>query len=265
MLNRPDTRRSTTEALLLGKIFDDRANKMSPSHALKGGVRYRYYVSSVVVQGRQGAAGSVKRLSAAETEKLVVDAFRQHICTDRKTLKLTDKELVETGLRRVVIRSHETEVGLADDPESAVAADPGLRDDDGATIPEQAAATIRIALTPQPHRRRREIILPEQAKGPVQPIRGDERFRLLRAIAQGRNWLDDLIDGACPDITDLAKREGKTERTIRMMNSLAFLDPALVKAAAEGRLSRGYGVSRMTDLPMAWPHRWRALGLPQPA
>jgi hypothetical protein len=35
-------------------------------------------------------------------------------------------------------------------------------------------------------------------------------------------------DGACPDITDLAKREGKAERTIRMMISLAFLDPALV-------------------------------------
>jgi site-specific DNA recombinase len=50
--NRKDTRQSRTEALLLGKIFDDRNNKMSPSHALKKGVRYRYYVSSVVVQGR---------------------------------------------------------------------------------------------------------------------------------------------------------------------------------------------------------------------
>jgi hypothetical protein len=89
--------------------------------------------------------------------------------------------------------------------------------------------------------------------GPVQPIRSDERFRLLRAIAQGLNWLDELINGACPDITDLAKREGKTERTIRMMISLAFLDPALVKTAAEGRLPRGYGISRLTGL--RWPGR----------
>ena len=264
-LNRRDTRRSSTEALLLGKIFDDRGNKMSPSHALKGGVRYRYYVSSVVVQGRKDEAGSVKRVPAAEIEKLVVDALRRHICTDRKTPKLTDKELVETGLRRVVIRSHEIEVGLADDPESVVAADPGLHDDDSATIPEQAAATIRIAWTSQPHRRRREIILPELAKGLVQPIRGDERMRLLQAIAQGRKWLDDLVGGSCQNICDLAKREGKTERSIRMMISLAFLDPALVKAAVEGRLPRGYGVSRLTDLPMAWPDQWRALGLPQPA
>ena len=57
----------------------------------------------------------------------------------------------------------------------------------------------------------------------------------------------------------------KTERSIRMFLSLAFLDPTLVKFAAEGRLPRGYGLSRLTDLPMAWPAQWQALGLPQPA
>ncbi len=46
-LNRRDTRRSRSDALLFGKIFDDRGNKRSPSHALKKGVRYHYYVSSL--------------------------------------------------------------------------------------------------------------------------------------------------------------------------------------------------------------------------
>ena len=58
---------------------------------------------------------------------------------------------------------------------------------------------------------------------------------------------------------------GKTERWIRRTISLAFLCPALVKAAIDGRLPRGFGVKRLMDLPMAWPDQWSALGLRAPA
>ena len=34
-----------SESLLIGRIYDDRGNRMSPSHARKQGIRYRYYVS----------------------------------------------------------------------------------------------------------------------------------------------------------------------------------------------------------------------------
>lgn len=50
-----------------------------------------------------------------------------------------------------------------------------------------------------------------------------------------------------------------------MILALAFLAPDIVKAAAEGRLPRGYGLKRLVDLPMAWPNQWRALGLQAPA
>ncbi len=63
----------------------------------------------------------------------------------------------------------------------------------------------------------------------------------------------------------LAKREKRTERSIRMMLSLALLDPAIIKAATDGRLPRGYGVSRLVDLPMAFVDQWSALGLVHPA
>ena len=53
-------------------------------------------------------------------------------------------------------------------------------------------------------------------------------------------------------IESLAAREGKTERSIRMTLSLAFVAPPIVKAAIEGRLPRGFGVKRLIDLPMAW-------------
>jgi DNA invertase Pin-like site-specific DNA recombinase len=264
-LNRRDTRRSRSEALLLGKIFDDRGNRMSPSHTLKKGVRYRYYVSSPLVQGRKGEAGLVKRVPAVEVEKLVIGALRDHACAGRQATKLTDKERVETRLGRVVIHGHEIEVVLAESPDPAALSDPLHSDAGDSAVPEEITQSIRIAWTPQPHRRKREIILPDQVTGSVQPIRQDERLNLLRAIALGRIWLNDLVEGTCPGTLALAQREGRTERSIRMFLSLAFLDPMLVKAAAEGRLPRGYGLSRLTGLPMAWPEQWRALGLPQPA
>ena len=64
--------RMKSEALLIGRIFDDRGNRMSPSHARKGGVKYRYYLSSALLQGMAGGAGSIRRVPAAEIETLVV-------------------------------------------------------------------------------------------------------------------------------------------------------------------------------------------------
>jgi site-specific DNA recombinase len=63
----------------------------------------------------------------------------------------------------------------------------------------------------------------------------------------------------------LALREGKTDRSIRMTLSLAFLAPNIVKAAVGGRLPRGFGLKRLVDLPIAWPDQWLALGLEAPA
>jgi hypothetical protein len=35
----------SSSALLVGRIYDDKGNRMTPSHTVKNGVRYRYYVS----------------------------------------------------------------------------------------------------------------------------------------------------------------------------------------------------------------------------
>jgi site-specific DNA recombinase len=45
--------RMKSEALLTGRIFDDRGNRMSQSHARKGGVKYRYYLSSSAFRRRR--------------------------------------------------------------------------------------------------------------------------------------------------------------------------------------------------------------------
>jgi hypothetical protein len=46
-----------------------------------------------------------------------------------------------------------------------------------------------------------------------------------------------------------------------MYISLAFLAPDLVKAAVEGRLSRGIGVERLREAPAEWSRQFETLGL----
>src|ERR1700726_2145871 len=68
-------RRTASEALLMGKLYDDRGNRMSPSFSAKNGVHYRFYVSSALLRGRKAAAGSVGRVPAAEIESAVLAAL----------------------------------------------------------------------------------------------------------------------------------------------------------------------------------------------
>ena len=88
-------------------------------------------------------------------------------------------------------------------------------------------------------------------------MRANARAILIEALRDALRWLDELPSVPRLKIESLASREGKTERSIRMTLSLAFLSPAIVKAAVEGRLPRGFGVKRLVDLPMAWPDQWR--------
>ena len=93
-------RRAASGALLIGRIFDDRGNRMTPSTAKKGSIRYRYYVSSVLAQGRKSEAGAIARVSASEIEAVVVDALRAAYPDDAD---LDDRALIEARVERVVL------------------------------------------------------------------------------------------------------------------------------------------------------------------
>jgi hypothetical protein len=85
-LKRRTDSRQDSEALLAGKLFDDRGNRMSPSHAAKGGKRWRYYVSRALLQGRKLDPGSLARVPAAEIEKQVEDAIRGRLSANGQSI-----------------------------------------------------------------------------------------------------------------------------------------------------------------------------------
>jgi hypothetical protein len=56
-------------------LFDADGNRMTPTHAVKKGRRYRYYVSHpLIAQARAGSPGGL-RVPAPEIEQLVAQRF----------------------------------------------------------------------------------------------------------------------------------------------------------------------------------------------
>src|SRR6516162_2936879 len=87
---------------------------MSPTHANKGGARYRYYVSQAVLQNKPPPSGLVGRVPAAEIEALVVAALRSHLSASSAGEQLpdNDRDLVERHLERVTLTPNHLELRL---------------------------------------------------------------------------------------------------------------------------------------------------------
>jgi hypothetical protein len=229
----------------MGRIFDDRGNRMSPSQSRKGATRYRYYVSSALIQGQSQSAGSVARVPAAKVEAVVLDAVRRHIGPDAP---IDNTEVITTRVRRIEVRRAEIAISLMNEENAS-------EDEQGGSL------VLTVPWSKTPHRRHRDIIAPEgPSRTQVLPIRSDTRTKLVTAIARGRHWLSEIEIGAAT-IDGIALREACSKRHVNMTISLAFLAPSLVKAAVEGRLPQGIGVARLFDAPVGWARQHQRLGL----
>jgi DNA invertase Pin-like site-specific DNA recombinase len=254
-------RRQSSNALLIGKLFDDRGNPMTPTYAIKKGVRYRYYVSCVLNQGRKEEAGSFPRVAAEAVERIVLDAvgglspvtqfeLRPGPPSGELLRPARDFDAPEVAERiaanvdRITLRFLSIEIRLLEDSD----------------LPSKL---IAIPWSPQAFRRKREVIQSssESASG-ARPIRAEARRKLLSAIAKGRRWLNEMISGKIEGIETIANREGVSERSARMGVSLAFLAPDIVQAAVDGILPRGLGVSRLMDMPPSWADQRSIIGIP---
>ncbi len=76
--------------------------------------------------------------------------------------------------------------------------------------------------------------------------------KLVEGLRHAYGWLEELLADAGASTRSIAEREGRSERSVRMILSLAFVDPAIITAALERRLPRGFSMSRLTDLPPDW-------------
>jgi site-specific DNA recombinase len=63
-------------SLLAGLIVDADGTRLSPTHAVKKGKRYRYYVSTALITGRRSEHPKGWRIPAGDIEGLVLDRLR---------------------------------------------------------------------------------------------------------------------------------------------------------------------------------------------
>jgi site-specific DNA recombinase len=241
--------RTSSEAILARRLFDDHGQRMTPTHTRKGATKYRYYISSTLVQGQADQAGSISRIPASEIEALVTKSVRDQLDL---SADLDDKTVIQNHVARVDLRPDRLIIELA-----------AMK---GATAKRRPSSRrLEVPWCKTSSTCRREILLPEAPSShPARPIRSENRALLITSIAKGRRWLNDLMTEPAITVEAIAQREGCSVRKVNMTISLAFLAPDLVKAAIEGRLPYGMGVTRLCELPSEWSRQYRVLGLTPP-
>ncbi|HUQ36740.1 MAG TPA: recombinase family protein [Aestuariivirga sp.] len=246
-LNRKSTVTHKSGALLQGMLFDSKGNRMVPVHASKSGIRYRYYQSWVLNHGQKEKAGLVSRVPAHEIEREVVKALQTGSATANAG---ANRSSLSDVIERVDVLEGQLYITLkptTSSSEESQAAKPNTK--------------LMIPWSKQLRRRKRELIGPTQDGPARRPMRAEVRSRLLTGIAQGRIWFEQLITNKNFTINDIAKRHGRSSRSVRSTLTLALLAPDIVDAAVNGRLPRGITVTQMTDLVPDWTEQRRALSL----
>jgi hypothetical protein len=244
-------------ALLTGRLFDDRGNRMSPTHANKKGARYRYYVSQALLQNRKAEAGRIARVPAPDIESLISDGVRRHLAAMGKEAPtgLADHELVERHVARVLVKPQALEVCLIPARETLVQGkDPSLTD---AAPGDHPATTIALPWT-APSFAAVKGILHEPGEKPV--MKPESRDVLLTAIAKARGWIDDIRLGRIASFAEIAAREALGERHIRLLAPLAFLSPRIIMAIVDGTAPADLTVTGLAKaLPFSWAEQGRAI------
>jgi len=78
-VNRATRSDAKHRSLLVGLAFDENGERLTPSHAVKKGTRYRYYVSRSLIIGTAKDRSNGRRIPAANLETLVITRLRTFV------------------------------------------------------------------------------------------------------------------------------------------------------------------------------------------
>ena len=212
-------RRTESGALLTGFLYDDRGNRMSPTYAIKKGVRYPFYVSTALLKGRKSQAGSIARVSATEIETAAITVLRKHAKDTGEDSTQPPREMIEHFVYCIVVRAGKIAIELKN------------------ADSHQNSGGTQLAL---------EVLWQEKTKGglseviePAEPRVGDvalghSKPELVQALVRAHLWLKQLQDGTYGSIEELGRAAKIHPKNIRLGLRLAFLAPRTTKAIIEG-------------------------------
>jgi site-specific DNA recombinase len=263
---------ATEPSLLAGVLVDARGERLTASHAVKKGRRYRYYVSTEAGTDRpQGW-----RLAAQEVDDAVIKVLADALTRPAMLLERFDTAGVPGDqISKMLDRATRFVAALNRSPAERAKV---VRDLIEKVVIEENAIMIRV-------RRSRLLggaVMPLASENPsdspiefTAPVafrrRGVEMRlvlpglpqqnhnsrcdpTLIKAIARGRGWFEELATGRARSLRELAERDGITRRYVRRLVDLAFLSPDLVEAILQGRQPIELTATRLTglDLPLDW-------------
>lgn len=257
-------------SMLAGMIFDADGVRLSPCHANKNGRRYRYYVSRDIIQ--HGIKQRGWRIPAAELEgatkrsltSLLTDearlidelAFNGTVATKAG---IAAANALSCRIDRALLIELDTSISLH---ERGLALSIDRQKLRGALVPSQGTeidGRIDFEVPLEVCRRGVEMKLVIGAGSNdvalVDPT-------LVRTIARGRTWFEELLSGAAPSISEIARREGVTMRYVALHIDLAFLSPTITEAILQGRqpVDMTSQSLKQLDLPVDWTKQAALLG-----
>src|SRR6202045_2185232 len=269
-------------SLLAGLLVDARGERLTPSHAIKKGRRYRYYVSAALITDA-GTDREGWRLAAREIEEAVIRILADALTSPaslverfgaagmpsdqvRKLLSRAARVAAalggSSGERAKTVRELVEKI-IVDEKTIIIKLRRGLLL--GGHVPSSASwaasdssGELTAAVAFKRCGAETKLVLPGLAQ---QNHSSGCDPALIKAIARGRAWFEELVSGGARSLQELAKRDGISRRYIRRLIGLAFLSPELIEAILQGRQPVALTATRLTelDLPLDWTEQHKLL------
>jgi site-specific DNA recombinase len=264
-------------SLLAGRLFDETGDRLSPTYAVKGNKRYRYYISRRLMTG-EGDCASGWRLPANAIENAIAEAVRDFL-TDRTRLSGEVGSLVSVhALNAVLARA----AGVAASQRESAGKEDLLSlvhrtvvHDDRLKITLDRSALLNLLGNKEdtdyaepisldlPMRLQRRGV---QVKLVIPSLTDADRSfdpNLVRTIAAAFAWFDEIASGQISSLQDLAARERLPASEVSRLLPLAFLSPSVVAALFAGQQPpqlTAERLKRLPGLPPGWADQRKSLG-----
>jgi DNA invertase Pin-like site-specific DNA recombinase len=281
-------------SLLSALIYDEQGNRFTPSHAVKNGKRYRYYVSQAAIHHRSGASGP-SRIPAHEIEDLVCQKLRTFLGDPNELLRIatsfTDeaadveaiigagqrlssawesqttasiREFLNEVVKRILVLEKEIRVLVKTGPLSrSLLCDSGsprkveVRNNLAADKTEDLI-TLHIHASLKRCGGEVRLVLPTDSTGESKPR---PLPSLIKAIARAHDWREQIITGGMTGPRSIRKVTGLDERYIAHVLHAAFLAPDIVEAILNGQQPVDFTMEKLRKRPpVDWQEQRTRLG-----
>lgn len=283
--------RAKEPSLLVGLAYDAHKRRLTPSHTVKRGKRYRYYVSQT---GNTAVDSPAVRIPAQDLENVVADrinafltaeqalldifagdglsaiqqqmlmhAARRHATGWSKMPPADQRAFLQRTVERITVTEKTIEIALRRTACKVVllpqqkSSDKAICSGDGQCF---ADPLILLTVDAQLMRRGLEVRMVIAGEAPVcEPTKHSQS--LIKAMARGRNWYEQLLTRDRVTLNDLAVKSGVNDRYASRILRSAFLAPDIVEAILEGRQPVGLTLDKLLeDLPLDWKKQRNLFG-----